>query len=475
MFAVQVNDESAEMPSEQTVRLPARRKQEEVEVTLESLAFDGKAVGHVDGRVIFLPRGLPGERVTAVITKIKPQYYEGFAKEILTPSPLRVPTPCNHTAQCGGCAWQELAYDEQLRWKEQQVRDCLVHLGNFADADVLPIIGCEQRFRYRNKMEFSFHAPLGGGFNLGMHERGRYDRIFDIEDCHLASVEMNQVLHIVRDWVREHEIPVYDVKGHHGLMRFIVLRQAASTGELLVNLVTNRGSIPHLDVLVANLMERVPSIRSIVHNQNGTKSNIAAGEIETVLTGPGWIEEDLLGMKFRIRANSFFQTNSRQAAKLYETAFELAMPTPDDTVADLYCGGGAIGLLLAKRVRSVVGVELIPDAIRTAEENATLNNVTNARFVCDDVRSFLKAARLDAATAPSLVILDPPRAGLHPDVTKSIIEAKPRTISYISCNPSTFARDARLFSDAGYTLGSVVPVDMFPHTKHIELAGVLRR
>ena len=284
----------------------------------------------------------------------------------------------------------------------------------------------------------------------------------------------NRIVHWFRDFVKAEGIPVYDVIEHTGFMRFLMLRVGKRTGDVMVNVVTNIGTIPNAQRLVKEMRSTFPEITTLVHNQNGGKSNIATGEIEHVLYGMGYIEEKLFESRFRIRANSFFQTNTIQAEALYRTAFDLLDPSKSEKVLDLYCGTGSIGILLAPHVQQVTGVELVADAIKSAHENAALNEVTNAAFFHGDVKDFLKSQEGSGDRFDS-VIVDPPRAGLHPKALRRLLRLEAGKILYISCNPATFARDAKLLCQAGYTLPEIRPVDMFPHTMHIEVAGVFYR
>ena len=444
-----------------------------VELEVADLAFDGKAVAHRDGKVVFLKGGLPGEIVLAEITLSKARYDQGIVRKIVKRSDLRVPAPCIHFEMCGGCTWQDLAYDQQLIFKRKQVVDCLERLGGLTGLEVVEAVGCSDPFWYRNKMEFSFHIDPGGDFTLGLHERGRFDRIFDLQRCHLQSEESNRIVNWLREYVRREQIPVYDVKFHRGFMRFVVIRQTKRTNQLMVNVVTNYGEFPDAEQFVNELTEAVPEITTIIHSQNGQKSNIATGERETVLYGPGFIEEEVLGCRFRIGANTFFQTNSAQVERLYQTAFDELNLQGNEEVLDLYCGTGAISILLARKAQSVTGVELVAASVAAAKENAALNGLVNCRFVEGDVTAFLKG--LSGAWVFPVIVIDPPRAGLHPKALKRILEYGPEKLLYISCNPSTFARDVKEAVMAGYSLGRVIPVDMFPHTMHIELVGLLQR
>jgi len=445
-----------------------------VQLEVEDLAFDGKAVSHLDGKVIFLKGGLPGELVEAEIFRSKPRYEEGVVRQILRRSPDRIPARCPHFEHCGGCTWQDLAYPQQLAFKQKQVADCLQHLGGFDAVPVDEVLGSAEQFAYRNKMEFSFHIAMESDFTLGLHRRGRFDDIFELERCDLQSETANRIVRCVQRYVRQQALPVYDVKFHRGYMRFLVIREMKRSGQLMVNVVTNYGAFPEPERFVADLREAAPGITTILHNQNGQRSNIANGEVEAILYGPGYIEELLLESRFRIHANSFFQTNSAQAETLYRTALELAGVSSQERILDLYCGTGTIGILMAPRVAHVVGVELVEPAIVAARENASLNGVENCEFLHGDVTAFLRSEGMQQNPF-DLIVVDPPRAGLHPKALKRLIEILPEKLLYISCNPATFARDAKALVAAGYELPGVKPVDMFPHTMHIELVGRFHR
>lgn len=445
-----------------------------VEIEIHDLAIDGRSVGRHNGKVVFLNGGLPGEKVLAVITKRKRNYIRAVVREILTRSDKRQDAPCPHFSCCGGCTWQDLAYADQLEMKQKQIVECLTRIGNLGDTIVRPIIGCDEPYYYRNKMEFSYHVTADSGFTLGLHHQGKFDEIFDVENCHLQSKISNEIIAVVRQFTSEYNIPVYDVKNHHGLLRFLVIREGKNTDQIMVNIVTSYGALPRQEEFVSLLTERFSNITTIVHNQNGQKSNIAVGEIETVLFGPGYIEEQICGKLFRIRANSFFQTNSRQAERLYNLALDWLNPGKSDSILDLYCGTGTIGILVSESVNRVVGLELVPEAIVAARENAGLNNCENVEFVQGDVRPLLRNDMERYGQFP-IIVIDPPRAGMHPRVLYRLILLSPKQIMYISCNPATFARDAAELVSAGYELPEVRPVDMFPHTRHIELVGLFSK
>jgi 23S rRNA (uracil1939-C5)-methyltransferase len=431
-------------------------------------------VARLDGKVVFCNGGLPGELVLAEITRSKARYSQASMLEILRKGSQRIPAVCDHDAECGGCTWQDLAYEQQLAYKKNQVVQTLARIGGLEDVTVCEVLGAPAQFGYRNKMEFSFHVTGDNSFTLGLHRRGRWDDIFDLTRCHLCSPIFSEAAAWLRTFVREKQIPVYDVERHTGFMRFLMIREGHNTGQVMVNIVTNYGDLPHQQELVGGLRAAFPTIATIVHNQNGQKSNISAGEIETVLHGPGFIEELVGGKIFRIRANSFFQTNTRQTEQLYQTGFDQLSLTGEERLLDLYCGTGTIGILAASRVREVVGVELVADAIIAARENADSNKIENISFFEGNVKDVLQ--RYEAEPRPfEVIIVDPPRAGLHPKALKRLIAMDAPQVLYISCNPATFARDAGELTAAGYQVSPVQPVDMFPHTMHIELVGRFSR
>jgi 23S rRNA (uracil1939-C5)-methyltransferase len=444
------------------------------ELAVVDLAFDGKAVAYRDGKVIFLDGGLPGERVLAEVVRSRKRYDFAAVKEVLQKSPMRIAAPCSHVGECGGCAWQDLSYQQQLIYKRKQVVDCLERIGGLESVKVADAIGSLELFHYRNKMEFSFHAGPDGEFTLGLHRRGKFDEIFDLDACWLASDTCNRIVAWVRQFVRDEQISVYDVLTHVGYVRFLAIRESKRTGQIMVNLVTNYGDIPQREKLASGLKAAFPQISTLVHNQNGQRSNIAVGEIEQVVFGTGYIEERLFESTFRIRANSFFQTNTLQTETLYHTALDMLGPERSDRMLDLYCGTGSIGILTSRYVRDVLGVELVADAVKSARENADINHVSNARFVEGDVKDVLAMHEREGARF-DIVVVDPPRAGLHPTALKRTIQLAPHKLAYVSCNPATFARDAAEIVKAGYRLPEVRPVDMFPHTKHIELIGLFHR
>jgi 23S rRNA (uracil1939-C5)-methyltransferase len=449
-------------------------KQPIVEVVIRDLAFDGKAVGDIDGKVIFLDAGLPGEKVKARIVRKKARYDIGKVLEIIEKSDERVKAPCQHFDICGGCTWQDLDYSKQLYYKRKQIVDCLRHIGRIDDITVAETLGALSQFHYRNKMEFSFNVDREEGFVLGLHHRGEYDRIFNLKECLLQSDTANRIVCWVRDYVRNENLSVYDISRHTGLLRFLMIREGITTKQVMVNIVTTGDEFSDQADFIEKLTAEFLKVTTVVRNINDRKANIAKGDREIILYGDGYIEEELLGNRFRIYANSFFQTNSVQAGKLFQTAFDLLGLEKADCLLDLYCGTGAIGLSAARYVGNVVGIELEPSAVQAASENAAVNNIENTVFYVGSVQELMKT-QPEIFDSITCTIVDPPRAGMHKKALAGLIDTGCHRLVYISCNPASFARDATILLEKGYRPGKVIPVDMFPHTMHIELVADFRK
>jgi 23S rRNA (uracil1939-C5)-methyltransferase len=446
----------------------------EVELDIVDLAYNGKAVGYIDGKVTFVNGGLPGERVAAKIVKTKRRFNQAILLRVLSPSSDRIPAVCKHYDICGGCTWQDLDYDKQLQYKRNQVLATLKHIGGFDDVAVQDIRPSPDTFFYRNKMEFSFHVDenqqTARGFVLGLHERGRFDRIFDIEQCHLQSETSNRLVNFIRQKAADLQIPIYDLVSHRGFLRFLIIREGKNTGQLMVTLVSGEGEFDCKKELTASLIAAFPEITTLVWVVNPTITNVAKGDVREILHGPGYIEETILGLRFQINPASFFQTNSRQTEALYRTAIDLAEIEPKQTVLDLYCGAGTVGLCATSSAREIVGIEIEQEAIEAARINARLNRIENAHFYAGEVRTVMRTDEFQDRKFDR-VFVDPPRAGMHPKALKRLTEIEAPRLVYISCNPATFARDAQLLTMSGYKLDTVVPFDMFPHTMHIELVS----
>jgi 23S rRNA (uracil1939-C5)-methyltransferase len=449
------------------------RRGEVLSLTIDDLAFGGEGVGRADGYVVFVPGGLPGDRLQVRLVQVRSRFGRGTIEAVLEPSPQRVEAPCPYFGRCGGCRLQHVAYPAQLAFKSKQVADALERLGGLRDVPLHPIIGAEEIFGYRNKMEFTV-ARARGAMVVGLHETERYDSVLDIERCLLQSDRMNGLLAEARAFFAERGLTVYEQDTGEGLLRFLMLREGKHTGELMTNVVTSAPAVSELAPLAQRLQARDPGTTSVVMNVNPKKASVAVGVEEHLLGGRDHIREGVGGLTFRVSANSFFQTNTRQAERLFDLVVESTGLTGTETVLDLYSGTGAISLLLARRARWVYGVELAQAAVDDAGANATANRITNCTFVSGEVRFVLPALIAKGVTA-EVVVADPPRAGFHPKALHALITLGARRIVYVSCNPTTLARDLGELVRGGYRLEWVQPVDMFPHTPHIEAVARLER
>jgi 23S rRNA (uracil1939-C5)-methyltransferase len=448
---------------------------QEIELDVDRVAMEGRAVGRLEDLVVFVEKALPGERVRARVGRVKRTFAHARTIDVLRASPTRVAGRCVHLDLCGGCSWQELDYEAQLDAKTELVREALTRLGGFTDVEVPRALASPNRFYYRNKMEFSFFVGRDGEIVLGLHVPGTFDQVFDLEACHLMSETSNEIVRRVRELATRSGKPAYHVRRHVGFWRYLVVREGKNTGQTMVNLVTHEGPIPNQEDLVRSLVGEFPAITSLVRNVNTRRATIAVGEREELLHGAPEIEERLGDLTFRIASNSFFQTNTAQAEKLFELAVDWCGLQGGEEVLDLYAGTGAISLFLARRARRVTGIELVPESVAMAEKNAQLNGIDNVRFLTGEVRDFFKKRSGEAAAA-QVVLADPPRAGMHTDIVEALRLLQPPRIVYVSCNPATLARDLQLLArDAHYSLRRVQPVDMFPHTSHIECVALLER
>ena len=454
----------------------------EYELDIEKLAFGGAGVARIENYVIFVKGALPGDRVRARISKRKPSFAEARLLEVLTPSPQREEAPCPYFEWCGGCTWQNLSYENQLKYKREITAESLQHLSKVQDVEVLPVIPSDPNFGYRNKMEFSFsdrrwllpdelgQEGIDKDFALGLHVPGTFDKIIQVDRCLLQDEQANDVLQYVTGYVREHKLIPYGIRSHEGYLRFLVIRRSQYNAKIMVNIVTSEERPELLQPLAEALIKKFPFTTSVVNNINSRPAQIALGEKEILLAGEPWIEEKLGGFIFKISANSFFQTNTKQAERLYEQVLQAAEIKADDIVWDLYSGTGTISLFLAQQAREVIGFELAESAVEDAHKNAEEHGVLNTRFVGGDLLHRLR----DTQPKPDVLVTDPPRAGMHEKVVRYLNEILPRRIVYVSCNPTTLARDLALLKD-NYSIETVQPVDMFPHTYHIETVVKLTR
>jgi len=444
------------MPTDQARVRP--RIREELELEIESLAHGGRGVARRDGYVVFVSGALPGDTVRAAVTKSKRSYAEARVVELLSPSDERVPDRCEHGGEpCPGAPWQGLPYEHQLRHKSEQVDDALRRIGGLDGFELEAIEPAVEQWRYRNKLEYSF-GERDGELALGFHARGRWDQVVNVEDCLLASEANNARRNEIRDWAHRSGLPAFDKRGGEGVLRNLVVREGRRTGQLHTRLVTSAAEIPKPPVDLHTIIEGPGS---------GTDGPTGA-------IGAEYLEEELAGLKFQISHRAFFQTNTEMAERLYAIAIEMAGLTGGERLFDLYCGIGTLGLAMAGSAGEVWGVEIVPEAVADAEQNARLNDITNAQFRAGDARTGIRPL-IEEAGRPDVVVVDPPRAGLSAKIVRRLIECEAPRIVYVSCNPTTLAPNAAQLVEAGYTLRRVKPVDMFPQTPHIECVALLER
>lgn len=447
------------------------RRGDTLELIVDDLAFGGEGVGRVDGYVVFVRGGLPGDRLRVTVTEARGRYGRGAIEAVLTPSPDRVEAPCPYFGRCGGCRLQHLAYRAQLAFKEKQVRDCLTRLGGLPPFELRPIVPAPDVYGYRNKMEFTVAGPRS---TVGLHAAERYDVVLDIERCLLQSETMNALLDEFRRQVRARDLPVWDPQSERGLLRFVTVREGRRTGEAMVNVVVAAPDVQAVMPIAEALRQRVPTTASVLLNVNAKKASVAIGSEEHLLLGRDQITESLDGVSFQISANSFFQTNTEQAERLFAIVAEACALQGHETVLDLYSGTGAISLLLARRAARVYGIELSAAAVADAVRNARANAIPNCTFLAGEVRHVLPTLMREGVRA-EVVVADPPRAGFHPRALAALATLMPGRIVYVSCNPATLARDIGDLARQGYRPEWVQPVDMFPQTPHIEAVARLSR
>jgi len=436
-----------------------------LDLHIDSLAHGGNGVARTEGGyVIFVSGAIPGDRVSAVVTKRKRAYGEARTAEVLEPSPDRVPARADHP----GAPWQVLPYEKQLQIKSEQVEDALRRIGRLDGFDLEPIVPAVEQWRYRNKLEFSFGTGDAGELVCGFHAPGSWHTIVDLEDSLLGSERLSAARGQVMDFCRAQGLGAYDRRSQTGLLRNLVVREGRRTRELQVRLVTGPGSFD-TDAFAA-AVDADSLLWSVVESLGET----TVGGRTTLISGPATIDEELSGLRFAISPEAFFQTNTEMAEQLYAIAGEYAQLQGWERVFDLFCGIGTIGLTLAPRAGEVFGLEIVEDAIADAIRNASRNEIRNAQFFAGDVRLAMREL-VETAGRPDVLVVDPPRAGLSQKVVRRVVEAGPKRIVYVSCNPTTLAPNAAQLVEAGYVLRTVRPVDMFPQTPHVECVALLER
>jgi 23S rRNA (uracil1939-C5)-methyltransferase len=467
---------------------PSLKKGDSLSLQISSLAFGGAGVGRHGDLVIFVDQALPGQTVQAVIIKKKKNFAEARLQAVISPSPFQQVPVCSHFGSCGGCRLQHLQYATQLAEKSRQVEESLQHIGGFVDLQMQAPLAAPELFFYRNKMEFSFSdlsylpkeqfeqsGDSGTGLYLGLHAKGFFNKVIDVAQCHLLTPIANDILAAVRQFAKASGLPVYSSQSHAGFWRFLVMRHAKHTGQLMVNLVTYEYDENIAAGFKQMMLTSFPQITSLLFSTTQNVAGVAFSEQEHVLHGPATIREHLGPLCFDISSNSFFQTNTLQAERLYDVVADWAQIQPHERVYDLYCGAGTISLYVSQKAKEVIGFESVAAAVADAQRNCILNDVRNCRFVLGDLRDQLNQTEETKAAygQPHVMIIDPPRSGMHPKTVQAVLRLQPKRIVHVSCNPASLARDLQILCESAYTLVRVKAVDMFPHTSHIEVVAEL--
>lgn len=448
-------------------------------IKITDVAAEGNSLAKYNEMVIFIPFGAPGDIADIQLTKKKKNYAEGRIENLVTPSEIRVTPKCEHFTICGGCRWQHLPYELQLRCKQQQVQDALQRIAKIPMPEIRPILGSENIWEYRNKMEYTFSNKCWLTYEqmrsekdfpdrnaVGFHIPGAFDKVLDINKCHLQNDFTNKLRLFIKQYGKDNGYSFYDLRNQNGLLRTLMLR-IASTGEIMAVMVFGENDSEKINNLLNAIRTEFPEITSLLYVIN-TKVNDTIGDQEVLVhSGKTYITEEMEGLKFRIGPKSFYQTNSKQAYTLYKVTRQFAELTGDEFVYDLYTGTGTIANFVAKYASQVIGIEYVADAIEDAKINSRINNIENTLFYAGDMKEVLTDTFITEHGHPDVMIVDPPRAGMHEDVVKVILNSAPKRIVYVSCNPATQARDLAML-DAKYRIEAIQPVDMFPHTQHVE-------
>ncbi|MCF8076471.1 MAG: 23S rRNA (uracil(1939)-C(5))-methyltransferase RlmD [Desulfotignum sp.] len=458
------------------------KKRRVCELEIIDLAYGGKGLAKPDGFPVFVDRCVPGDRVQVKISKKKKSWAEARLIQILSPSSLRQTPRCRYADFCGGCKWQSIPYETQLDYKKQHVVQSLAHIGGLAHVPVLDVIPSDPVFEYRNKMEFSCSArrwlmpeeladeTISKDLGIGLHVPGTFDQVIDIHHCDIMPEQGNAILDHVRQFIRSSDLPAYHLRHHTGFWRYVMLRHSVAFDQWMVNIVTRDKNLSVVMQLAESLAQTFDNLASIVNNITDAKSGVSLGKEEILLHGSDVITERLGRFEFEISANSFFQTNTRACEKLYDVIARYGGLTGKETMLDLYSGTGTIPIWLSDQAAQITGIEIIDTAVADARKNAAMNKIDNCRFLAGDIREVLP----NLGEIPDVIVIDPPRVGMHKDVVARVLGLGSDTIVYVSCNPATLARDLEMLA-SGYEVMEVQPVDMFPHTYHIESVALLKR
>ncbi len=468
------------------------QKEDILEIDITDISSEGQGIGRTgEDFVVFVKNSVPGDRVRVKVRKVKKQYADANLIQIIRNSAARTEPLCEYFGTCNGCKMQNITYSYQLELKRSSVKSAFERIGGFVNIEVPEVLGSQNNYYYRNKMEFSFSnqrwlteldledTKVHKNFALGFHMPGFIDKVIDISKCHLQSELSNKILNLTRSFFESKDESAYTTKTHSGFLRYLIIRQSVFTADIMINLITHTERHELIKEYFKLLQDEVPEITTFVNSISKSKAQVAQSDYSITVHGKGFITEKIGNYLFKITPSSFFQTNSTQAKTLFDTIIGLGSFSGEESVIDLYCGTGAISVYISGYVKNVLGVEMHNEAIEMAKENAKLNNVKNCKFAASDVKDFLHQLTTQGISEPrhhlpertggnyNCIILDPPRSGMHPKSAAYIMELEPEKIIYVSCNPATQARDVKLLSEK-YKISGMQPVDMFPHTFHIE-------
>jgi len=463
------------IPSTQTIRKP--KVGEILSLQVEDLDPRGRGIATVGGQVLFIKESLPGDQVQVQLTRVRPDLMEGKLLKVEAGAAQRVVPRCQHFGPCGGCDLQHMSYPSQVDWKAKLLVEILRREGGLKSLAPLQVVPMEDPWAYRSKMEFSF-GQQGDRITLGLHQRASFQRVVDILQCHIAPASVSQLLQAIKEVANQFPLRSYNPKIHQGFWRYAVIRSSLHTGELMLLLVTNEGPREPIDALAAQLPARVPALKSVTWGISTKVSDVAVAERMSLVYGADWLEDRVGPIRFQIKPTNFVQPNLVLASQIYESIRQAASLTGKEAVYDLYCGIGLIALSLGPQAQVVYGVESEPENVACAQHNAALNGLENISFLCGKVEDLLKGRALfKAGPKPDLIVLDPPRAGLHWQVYAPLLDSKAPRLVYLSCNPVSLSRDLKILleRDPGYQLDSVQLFDFFPHTTHMEVLATLRR
>lgn len=449
------------------------KKNDRYEVEVTGMTSEGSGVVKIDQFAVFVPNTAVGDVITVKIVKVLKHYGFGIVETIVKPSASRISEDgCGVYKQCGGCCYRHISYEAELELKQQQIEDAFSRIGKI-ECKPSPIAGSAQTEGYRNKAQYPVGVDKDGRAVAGFFALHSH-RIIPCTDCKLQPPVFNRIVSFLLEFVNQHKISVYQEESHQGILRHIYIREAQATGELMVCLVSTQKSFPKQQELAELLVKEFPNIKSFVLNHNPKRTNVILGNTCKTIWGQDYITDVLCGVSFRISPLAFYQVNKKQAENLYQKALEYANLTPEDTLLDLYCGTGTIGLTAAGRVKQLIGVEIIEQAVENAKQNAALNGITNAEFICADCKAAVKTLE-DRGIIPDVIIVDPPRKGCDSEVIETICRFAPRKVVMISCNPATAARDCHLLEESGYQVEEYMPFDLFPRSRHVEVVVQLRK